>query len=573
MIDTDYEQFFPEPQSSLWTSLRYFSLSRVFIALVMSLLLPVAIPNLEIAQPYYFQGTAFVYLGLALLFGILARRAWPGFYPQLLVQISADIVLLGLLTYFAGEQKNGLSLLLLVPVAAAAVLSSRRLSFAFAAMASLVSLVVASLQSAHGRVDSFMPAGLLGVCLFGLAWMINSLARRISAQEEVVRQAEQELRNQQAVNQMVIAQLTYGVVVLDPQAMPRFMNRAAAELLTLNAATEVQQVLQSQAWMAVMQSCQRWLVSKERSPQPIEMKLSYATSEFDAPPARRRVRLRFLVAPEAGDTVVLIEDTDHLEQRAQQLKLASMGRLSASIAHEIRNPLGAIRHANSLLQETLARSTEPSPITRRFTEIVENNSLRINRIVEDVLGLARREKSDGEPIHFARFMNSFMAEFVVAEPSLQGQEGRIRLQLNTTREFYFDPHHLRQVLVNLLSNACRYSSDAPGAVVVSLSERGTSPEVKLELRISDDGPGLSPEVAAHVFEPFHTTEARGTGLGLFLAQELCVTNMATIEYECPPMARETGFVIRPLAVVAMPHKEWASSAQPGMDEPHSATHQ
>jgi two-component system, NtrC family, sensor histidine kinase PilS len=573
LSDTDYDRFFPAPQSSLWTSLRYFSLSRVFIALVMSLLLPVSIPNLEIAQPYHFQSTAFVYLGLALLFGILARRAWPGFYPQLLVQISADIALLGLLTYFAGEQKNGLSLLLLVPVAAAAVLSSRRLSFFFAAMASLVLLIVASLHSALGRPDSFMPAGLLGVALFALAWMINSLAGRISAQEEVVRLAEQELRNQQAVNQMVIAELTYGVVVLDPQAMPRFMNRAAADLLTLDPGTEVQQVLQSQAWIAVMQACQRWLVSTDRSPQPSEMKLIYAAQDAHGQATRRRVRLRFLAAPEAGDTVILIEDTDHLEQRAQQLKLASMGRLSASIAHEIRNPLGAIRHANSLLQETLSRSAEQSAMARRFTDIVEKNSLRINRIVEDVLGLVRRDKTDGEPINFAQFMEHFLPEFIAGDPALQGQQGRIRVQINTSREFYFDPHHLRQVLINLLSNACRYSSDAVGAVVVSLSERGAATDAKLELRISDDGPGLSPEVAAHVFEPFHTTEARGTGLGLFLAQELCVTNMASIQYECPPMARETGFVIRPRAVVAMPQKEAAAGAPSGQDEPHSAAHQ
>jgi two-component system, NtrC family, sensor histidine kinase PilS len=561
----DYDRFFPEPQSSLWTSLRYFSLSRVFIALAMSLLLPVSIPNLEIAEPHSFQSTAFVYLGVALLFGILARRAWPGFYPQLIVQISLDVVLLGLLTYFAGEQKNGFSLLLLVPVAAAAVLSSRRLSFFFAAMASLVILVVASIQSTQGRLDSVMPAGLLGICLFALAWVINTLAQRISAQEEVVRQAEQELRNQQAVNQMVIAELTYGVVVLDPQAMPRFMNRAAADLLTASPGTDVQLVLQTQAWVSVMQACQRWLVSGERGSQATEMTLVYPATDVQGQPSRRRVRLRFLAAPEAGDTVILIEDTDHLEQRAQQLKLASMGRLSASIAHEIRNPLGAIRHANSLLQENLARTPDQTLLSRRFTDIVEKNSLRINRIVEDVLGLARRERTDGEPIDFARFMAGFLPEFFASDTALQGHEERVRVQLNTTREFYFDPHHLRQVLVNLLSNACRYGSDAPGAVVVSLSERGSAPEVKLELRISDDGPGLSAEVAAHVFEPFHTTEARGTGLGLFLAQELCATNMASIQYECPPLARDTGFVIRPRAVVAMPQRI--------ADEPHSAAHQ
>jgi len=241
------------------------------------------------------------------------------------------------------------------------------------------------------------------------------------------------------------------------------------------------------------------------------------------------------------DRVVLLEDLEHLEKRAQQLKLASMGRLSASIAHEIRNPLGAIRHAGNLLAEQV-----PAGPLQRMTSIIESNSLRIDRIVEDVLSIARRSAAR-EPVHLPQFFNGFLPEFVA---QVDTSWERIKIELHSPEAMLFDPNHLRQVLVNLLGNALRYAGDKPGAILIRWHGDGDRPPV---LRVLDDGPGISEAARHHLFEPFFTTEARGTGLGLNMALELCAANGAALRYE--PGAGERyggGFVIEPEAALLQP---------------------
>jgi two-component system, NtrC family, sensor histidine kinase PilS len=218
----------------------------------------------------------------------------------------------------------------------------------------------------------------------------------------------------------------------------------------------------------------------------------------------------------------VMEDLNRVEEQAQQLKLASMGRLSASIAHEIRNPLGAIRHANSLLSESMGPA--PSATAQRLNRIIEDNTIRINRIIEDVLAISRRDRAQGESIDLAAFLAEFLPEFVTLT---QCPGERIRVELNSTQPLFFDPTHLRQILINLLSNAMRYSSAAPGSILVVWRR---SIDGRMELMVADDGPGLSPTVLPHLFEPFVTTESKGTGLGLYLTRELCAANDAQLRY-------------------------------------------
>jgi len=256
-----------------------------------------------------------------------------------------------------------------------------------------------------------------------------------------------------------------------------------------------------------------------------------------------RLRVRWLTPQDAarGDTVLVIEDLRQVEERAQQLKLASMGRLSASIAHEIRNPLAAIRHANGLLGEQLSQ-----PAQARLARIVEDNSVRIDRIVSNVLSIARRERTALEPIDVRAFLEGLLPEVLAGAAA---DPRRVDVAIEVDAPMRFDANHLRQVVVNLLTNALRYAGDAPGAVRLSWA-RGAGD--RLEFRVADDGPGLAPEMLEHVFEPFFTTEARGTGLGLYLARELCAANQATLRYEpAAEGARHRGaFVIVPLEPAA-----------------------
>ena len=232
----------------------------------------------------------------------------------------------------------------------------------------------------------------------------------------------------------------------------------------------------------------------------------------------------------------MLEDLGRLEQRAQQLKLASMGRLSASIAHEIRNPLAAIRHANGLLAES-----QVQPGARRLSSIVEVNCLRIDRIIEDVLSISRRGAGTPEAIDAQAFLSEVVGDYLAqsgAEPS------RVRINVDSPLRIWFDAGNLRRVLLNLLGNAVRHASESPGAVGVGWHTEGG----RAQLVVDDDGPGVPETVRGHLFEPFFTTAPSGTGLGLHLARELCAANGASIRYRPAGdnPARRGAFVVEPL---------------------------
>ncbi len=218
--------------------------------------------------------------------------------------------------------------------------------------------------------------------------------------------------------------------------------------------------------------------------------------------------------------MIFLQDVTAIENQAQQLKLASMGRLTASIAHEVRNPLSAIGHAAALLSEDLL-----NPTHARLLRIIGDNVARVNRMVEDILQLSRKVQPNGDPIALGAFLAEIKAEFDDShglDPSIiwLGQFGQAKVR--------FDPLHLREVVINLLSNSVRYASHAPASIRLDLGGQGSA---RMELHVHDDGPGIIPEVRDHLFEPFYTTSSKGTGLGLFLARELCLNNEAMLDYE------------------------------------------
>ena len=218
--------------------------------------------------------------------------------------------------------------------------------------------------------------------------------------------------------------------------------------------------------------------------------------------------------------VIFLEDVTAIENQAQQLKLASMGRLTASIAHEVRNPLSAIGHATSLLAEDLT-----APVHVRLLKIVGDNVARVNRMVEDILQLSRKAHSHGEPLALAALVADLKEEF----DELHGLDSSV-LDIGGVADITvrFDPLHLREVLLNLLGNAVRYASREPSSIrLFVVAAPGWPPE----LHVQDDGAGIAPEVRAHLFEPFYTTSSKGTGLGLYLARELCLNNEAMLDYE------------------------------------------
>ncbi len=541
-----YDRLFAQSSPSLWTSIRFLSLSRLIVsALILLFFLSGELNSffeLPTDRSNFLRASAF-YFGIALLFLFFSARFKRFYGLQLLVQVITDLLVLVILIHFAGGLRSGLGVLTVVAVAGGAVLSTRLLAMAFAAAASLLLLIEAGSRAVGAdRADGidisvFFTAGLIGASCFVAAYLVNWLAVRLEREERLAAQRGEDLRRQLAITSLVIAELQQGVLVVGRDGRVQTFNRAASALLgplSLSSQSLLDPRLAA-GWGQVGRVFRTWLgwTSGLARPEAVEISLSVWQNpgQGQTQGLEAKVKLRFLSAqpgPRGGfepdsvgdDVVLVMEDLRALEERAQQLKLASMGRLSASIAHEIRNPLGAIRHANSLLAEQLDRAP-----MQRLAGIVETNTVRINQIVEDVLSISRREPPTQEMIDLRSYLPTFLEEFSM---NLNCDLKRLNWTAAIDDSLRFDSNHLRQVLVNILGNALRYASMEPAAINIAWA-RG--PGDRIELTIADDGPGLSPEVLQHVFEPFFTTEARGTGLGLYLARELCSANGALLRYE------------------------------------------
>ena len=535
----------PEPEV-LRASLRWYAFARTATALVLVGFVALGAMGIavELGDRRRFLALALVYLAVALAFVLLAGRRSPPVQVQLVAQALADIALLTLLMHASGGVRGGLAVLLVASAAGAAVLAPRRVAIALAAAGSIAILAETAwsvLGAAPADSGAFVPAGLVGAALFGVALVVNRLAQRLREQERLARERGADLSRQLSITRLVMTELGEGVLVLDGLDRVQMANRTARA--RLDEADFAQLAARVAAWRRdpardarVQDTLDAVLPARGRpvagGGRPFRLRVhvvpSLATVE-GANPASPRI--------EGDELVVFVEDAQQLEERAQQLKLAAMGRLSASIAHEIRNPLAAIRHANGLLAECLAEAG-----AQRLSGIVEANCRRINQVIEDVLSIARREKAMREAIA----PGPFLAQVLEQVDATGEARERVAIDLATEASIDFDPNHLRQVLANLLGNALRHASREPAAVRIGWQAAAGD---RLELSVADDGPGLGADMIDHAFEPFFTTESRGTGLGLYVARELCAANDALIGYRALSDGRYRGAFVVSIAAV------------------------
>jgi two-component system, NtrC family, sensor histidine kinase PilS len=540
-----------EPSGAMWVALRYYALARLLIASVLVLVGLQFFSELGILAsppgapvPAALRVCLIGYWVLSMLYVLALQVERTHFGVHLVLHVMTDLVALVLLSALWEELSGGLAVLQVAILAAAAVVSTRRQAAAFAAVLSLLVIAQALWHQISGQANGLplVQAGLEGAAGFATALGVNFLALRLEREAQRARAASEDVRAQLAVTRLAIAQLPQAVVVLDGNGLPRVLNPAAIELLALPAPPQEESTALA-ASPKVLRTSARWrelvqaLALGEAGADPGALEREFVFDADSATPLPVRVRL--MRPPGDRNTrVVVIEDLRRLEEQARQLKLASMGRLAASIAHEIRNPLAAIRHANELLAEQLQE-----PGARRLAGIIEGNTVRIDRIIEDVLSVSRRQPAVAHRLVAADVVPAIVAEFV---QTAEHDAARIECDCAETSALVFDPNHLRQVLINLLGNALRHASAKPGAVRVRwMSGAGH----RLELAVEDDGPGVAPDVAQHLFEPFLTTEARGTGLGLYLARELCHANGASLHYEAPGPDCRSRFVIRPRSLL------------------------
>src|SRR5688572_1740218 len=355
----------------------------------------------------------------------------------------------------------------------------------------------------------YVQIGLLSGAYFAIAWLAHTLAQYTAASEQLAAQREIDLASMEQVNQLVIRDMLDGVLVVDERGVIRQFNARAERLLGPVPAGRSEVVLADYA-PALAAQYERW---RSGAGPETGAGVSYSSSES----------ARFVpVGRERGlGAVIFVEDQTRVQAQARQLKLAALGRLTANIAHEIRNPLGAISHAAQLLQE------EPgvNQTAARLITIINENSRRLDRMVNDVLRLNRGERAHREKFRLADFLSTFVEEFSQIEKI---ERSVFRLELGAEPEVLFDRSHLNQVMWNLCRNALRHCRRTAASIVVRVGLTRAGGIVKLD--VIDDGPGVAAEARAQLFEPFFTTAAGGTGLGLYIAREVCEANGATLDY-------------------------------------------
>lgn len=481
---------------------------------------------------------------------------------QALASIGVDLAAFALLHYLTGNTLNSQALLVL-PVLMAAVLMPRVMALGVAAAATLSLLTAAWIQSLEGSgVTTLMTqAGLTGFGLFVIAVLASELATRLAREERSARGSLELARQQAQLNRLVIEEMSEGVMVVDRQGLVRTANPAARRLLSPQSLVSARafQLRGVAAWQPLVRAVEQAVGNPLQAEEGQEIKL-----RFDDQSQRElRLRVRFTKGTE-GHTredvcVMLLEDLRVVRARQRQDKLAAMGRMSAGIAHEVRNPLAAIAQANSLMAEDAA-----TPTQHKLTQMISANVARLKHIVDDILAVAPGVRAPAPALDPVETIVAICNEWRHTQGLPPGPDSLLEIDTQACHKapshphlkVRFEPDHLQRVLVNLLDNALRYNTGEAGAVLVTLRwlPSGPGPGL-LMLSVSNDGEAVSPDTERSLFEPFFSTRSRGTGLGLYISRELCERHGASIDYRLHPSHvrhRNEFFVTMPVEAPSAP---------------------
>jgi two-component system, NtrC family, sensor histidine kinase PilS len=577
----------PVTSSTFWRSLQTLNVSRVLVSLVLVLYVSLKTPKDYDPVAYiWFHEVAIGYVFIASGFVLLKLYFQKRFLLQLATQITVDLTVISILYLSIGGGKSGLAILYLFPLAGVGILGSLTWALFFASAVTLF-LLLENAYRVFQLEDTvpFSQAGLYGAVYFAVVFLLNRLAKSLIRQEELALLRGQALAIQQAINRLVFADMGDGILVVDQDDKLFEINPAAERMLGLVQLKKTKKELSERpshlnlrdlvslrpiadallshrdktqastvVWLreedATFVSIRQELDDlddlpdlaidmRDGSPAPVATLSSDRTdlqnsAHQSAPHQTIHLKLRFaridqsdlsdlldVEGNNAAYTVIFMQDVSDIENQAQQLKLASMGRLTASIAHEVRNPLSSISYAASLLAEDVKNEVQ----TTRLLKIVDDNVQRLNQLIEDILKLSRKVQVDTQAYLIMDVVKEITVEFLETRKL---HASLITLDLSTTFLTVFDPAHLREVVVNLLSNAVRYASGKPSCIrIYAKFNQG----LRQELHIQDDGPSITAEVRSHLFEPFYTTSHKGTGLGLYMARELCLNNHALLDYD------------------------------------------
>ena len=524
-----------KPRSTNWTSVRLLNVYRLGLsAIFISQIFLSPSPLLTIDDLTLYSWVSFAFLILAMVWlvaGLIERRR---FQRQVSLQIYTDTIIIILLMHACGGISSGLGMLLIIPVAIAGLLTEQALAILFASLATIGLLTehVFSVINVVGYTGTSTQVGILGTGLIATAILMHKLMMRVRSSEQLIQQRERDVALLSALNQEVIENLQAGVIVLNRDDQIRHINQVALDMLRIanNKSFSLQE--DCPKLLSALESWRKFSV-EESSLLPTEtgidnIQVSFREQQSEGQP----------------NTMIFLNDVSSIRDSMQQAKLASLGHLTASIAHEIRNPLGAISYAAELLDE----SDELSEADQRMIEIINLHTLRINHIIEDVLEISRGSPALKEWIDLNTWLPGFIDDFCqsgLAKP--ESFEVEIDMQ---NPSLQFDAGHLTQILNNLCTNACTHGdNDAP--IIIRIFASHAYP---LCIEIADQGPGVDSEILDQIFEPFYTTSHQGSGLGLYIVGQLCELNNAFISAKVNQY-NGTSFILQMTSLATDPDRQ------------------
>jgi len=507
-------------EANFWRPLRIFFLYRLLLSSLFLLLyyFLVAPSFLGSHSPDLFVIVSALYFLLVLLSSLFFKGELLDREQQAYGMLFIDIIAITLLMHASGGLSSGMGMLLVVTIAGGATMMGGRAALLFASLAALAVITEQVVyQLTYLTAETYTQSGLLGATFMAVALLTHVLSKRARVSEALANRRAVELASMAQLNNYIIQVMHTGVLALDRQGHIRVMNEVARQLLDMPD-VRIGAALHANA-PELMQLLEVW----QRNPK------------FDLPtlksvPGSSEVKPIFHYLGEEGASTVLVflEDRTQLNQQARQMKLASLGRLTASIAHEIRNPLGAISHAGQLLAE----SPNLDAADRRLTEIIQTNSDRVNQVIENVMQLSRGDGAKPEKIELHDWLLQFLADYIDSNcmENVVMDAGLFALQIEPRPCFVFcDPGQLRQVFANLCDNGLRYANlDSKPAIQIIGGRPQDADQPFVD--VIDNGPGIPTDVVRQIFEPFFTTGTQGAGLGLYIAKELSEVNGVRIEY-------------------------------------------
>lgn len=499
-----------------WGPLNFLNLYRLLISglFVTFYFTGTPFPQLAAHNPSLFYGASGSYLIAALIFAMMIRLRKPDFNIQIHTQIFTDIIFTTLLMHSSGGVQSGLGTLIIISIAGGSIVIRGRHSLLFASVASLAVLYEVYYSKLEGVYleGNSLQAGILGVTFFTTAIITHFVARHIRESEALALERGVDLANMSQLTEHIIQRMQTGILVIDQHNRLRLINESAWHMLNMPS------IVNNPYLSAVNEELNNTYTSWQNDNDIV-------SSPLQVSPEYPNLLPRFAQLNQEKDpaTLIFLEDASAMSREAQQLQLAALGRLTASIAHEIRNPLGAISHAGQLLAE----SPNMDDADLRLTQIIADHSKRVNTIIENVMQLGRGNQSYPQLVELESYLDNFLNDFIAGNKT-QREDFLVQTQQEDIK-IHFDPSHLQQILTNLCENGIRHTDDSKEnkeqykvEFHAGISKNNNRPY----LDIIDHGTGIDAETAAHIFEPFYTTAETGTGLGLYISRELAECNQA-----------------------------------------------